>query len=474
MTLKVYNTLTRKMEPFEPQTSKKVSIYVCGPTVYDYSHIGHARTYIAFDVIVRYLKYRGYNVKYVVNITNVEDKIMNRAREVGVDPVELAAKFEKVFFADMTRLGVMKADAYPRVSDHINEIIEMIQTLIRKGFGYVVDGDVYFDVTRFERYGGLSRQSLERIEAGARIEVDERKRNPADFALWKTAKSGEISWDSPWGKGRPGWHIECSAMANKYLGSQFDIHGGGRDLMFPHHENEIAQSEAYSGKSPAVKYWLHTGLLTINGEKMSKSLGNFTSIGDLLSKFDAEALRLYIISAHYRRPVDFREENLKAAEQRLARIYDTVDRLHTRIESAKDGGVKEVDEVFRKQISSAKERFLNAMDSDFDTPRVLAAFYRLVQVGNKALATDASKSVLVEVHDLIMDMAKVFGILGRETKKAELPEEADQLLKEREVARSRKDWKRADEMREKLKGMGIIVEDLPEGTRWRFKEQGAS
>ncbi len=468
--LRVYNTLTRKIEPFEPLADKKVGIYVCGPTVYDYSHIGHARTYIAFDVIVRYLKHTGYNVKYIVNITNVEDKIINRAREMGVNPVELAAKFEKAFFDDMANLGIAKADVYPRVSDHIPEIIEVVQTLIQKGFGYVVNSDVYFDVTKFERYGALSHQSLEKIEAGARVEVDERKRNPADFALWKSAKPGEISWESPWGRGRPGWHIECSTMANKYLGSQFDIHGGGRDLIFPHHENEIAQSESYTGESPVVKYWMHVGLLTINGEKMSKSLGNFVLIKDLLAKADAETVRLYIISAHYRRPVDFREANLETVKQRLIRTRDTVDRLHTRIESAKNDEAKEIDADLAKQALAAKENFINAMNSDFDTPRALAAFYKLIQIGNKALASNAGKPVLTQIHALIMDAAQIFGILEKKTEKTELPEGAAQLLEEREAARKTRDWKRADELREQLHARGVIVEDLPEGTRWRLKE----
>ena len=469
MALKIYNTRTRRVESFKPRKDKKVDIYVCGPTVYDDSHIGHARTYIAFDVVVRYLKYRGYDVKYVVNITNVDDKIINRAREVGANPVELAGKFEKVFFEDMDRLGVLKADFYPRVSEHIDEIVEMVQTLIQKGFAYVVDGDVFFDVGKFKGYGELSRQSLDDVRAGARVEVDEKKRSPADFALWKSVKEGEISWESPWGRGRPGWHIECSAMANKYLGAQFDIHGGGRDLMFPHHENEITQSEAYSGKKPAVKYWLHIGLLTINGEKMSKSLGNFISIGDFLNRFEADVLRLFIISTHYRRPVDFSEEKLKAAKQRLTRVHGTVNNLRAQIESAPKRGGKG-DAEFRKQVKAIREKFIDAMDEDFDTPHALAAFYRLVQLGNKALTADMGKSVLSEILDSIMEMANVFGILGMEKKRVELPEEAERLLRERDEARSRQDWKTADELRERLRGIGIIVEDLPEGTRWRYAE----
>ncbi len=470
--LKVYNTLKRKVEPFKPRKGKDVSIYVCGPTVYDYSHIGHARTYVAFDVIVRYLRHRGYDVKYVVNITNVEDKIINRAREMGINPLELAEKFEKAFFNDMAGLGVIKADLYPRVSDHIPEIIEVIQTLIKKGFGYEVEGDVYFDVNKFKDYGKLSHQSLDSIKAGARVEVDERKRSPADFALWKKAKEGEIFWESPWGRGRPGWHIECSAMSNEYLGAQFEVHGGGRDLIFPHHENEIAQSEAYTGKRPVVKYWLHCGLLTINGEKMSKSLGNIVSIEGLLHRYKADVIRLYMISTHYRRPINFIETDLEGTKQRLARIQGTIENLREKIEASsavkekKTGGMVE----FEKQAKAAKEKFLSAMDDDFNTPRALAAFYRTVQIGNKALVANARKMVLIEVLKLITAMTQVLGIFEKKSETEGLPEEAEKLLKEREVARSRKDWGKADELRKKLRERGIILEDLPEGTKWKYGE----
>lgn len=468
MTIKVFNTLTRRIEPLTSQKEGEIGLYVCGPTVYDYSHIGHARTYIAFDVIVRYLRYKGYGVKYVVNITNVEDKIINRAKEVGMDPVALAKKFEESFFDDMEKLEVVKADVYPRVSDHIDDIIEMVRTLVEKGFGYEVDGDVYFDVSKFKDYGRLSRQSVDGIKAGARVEVDERKRSPADFALWKKAKKGEIYWESPWGKGRPGWHIECSAMANKHLGSQVDIHGGGQDLVFPHHENEVAQSEAYSDKKPAVKCWLHSGLLTINGEKMSKSLGNFVLIKDLLPRYEADVIRLFIISTHYRRPMDFSEADLESSKQRLARVRGTIENIRERLDAAETERKSVNDEELIKQIQMTKEKFIEAMDNDFNTPRALAAFYKLVQIGNKALATNASRSVLSSILDSMMEIAQIFGILRKERKKEELSGEAAKLLKEREAARSQKDWKKADELRARLRSMGIILEDLPEGTRWKY------
>ena len=470
MTINVFNTKTRRIEPLTSQIEGKIGLYVCGPTVYDFSHIGHARTYVAFDVIVRYLRYKGYNVRYVVNITNVEDKIINRARETGMEPVALASEFEKAFYDDMAKLGVAEADVYPRVSDHIDEIIKMVQTLVQKGFGYEVDGDVYFDVSKFKGYGSLSGQSLDNVKAGARVEVDERKRSPADFALWKKAKEDEIYWKSPWGEGRPGWHIECSAMANKHLGSQIDIHGGGQDLIFPHHENEITQSEAYSGKSPAVRCWLHSGLLTINGEKMSKSLGNFISIKDLLLKHEADVIRLFLISTHYRRPIDFTEADLESVKQRLARIRGTIMNLREQLDSSHEVEENISDEEFMKQIQAAKEKFINAMDDDFNTPRALAIFHSLIQIGNKALATNLKRLVLSKVLAMVTEMSQVFGILREDVKKTELPENAKRLLKEREEARNQNDWKKADELRTKLRSMGIILEDLPERTRWSYEK----
>lgn len=475
MAIRIYNTLTRRVESFQPLEKGKVSIYVCGPTVYDYSHIGHARAYIAFDVIVRYLRFRGFNVKYVLNITNVEDKIINRAREEHVDPVTLAHKFETIFFEDMTNLGVLDSDLYPRVSDHINDIIEMVQSLIRKNVGYEVEGNVYFDVVRFPDYGKLSQQSLNGIKSGARVDIDENKRNPADFVLWKKAKEDEISWDSPWGKGRPGWHIECSTMAYQYLGAQFDIHGGGRDLIFPHHENEIAQSEAYTDKKPVVKYWMHVGLLTINGQKMSKSLGNYISIGDLLKRYSADVLRLFVISTHYRRPINFTEKKLESTQQSLTRIRGTVNNLRERIDALSDiEGMNIQGDVIRQQIQTVMTEFMEMMDDDFNTPRALAVFHRLIQIGNKALVDNMNKSVLARIIKSIEDVTGLFGILGEAKTPKPLLREAEALIKEREEARSRKQWIKADELRERLRAMGILVEDFPDGTRWRYAAASSS
>jgi cysteinyl-tRNA synthetase len=471
MALNIYNTMSGKVEPFQTRVKKRVTIYVCGPTVYDYSHIGHAKTYMAFDLITRYLKYKGYAVKYVINITDIDDKIIKRANESGMDSMELAKKFEKVFLDDMRALGIKDADVYPRVSGHLPEIIEIIQTLIKKEFAYVVDGNVYFTVDAIEDYGKLSNQTLATIKSGARIGIDKRKKNPADFALWKNSKEGEPSWRSPWGEGRPGWHIECSAMSTKYLGQQIDIHGGGRDLIFPHHENELTQSEAFSGKKPYASYWVHTGFLTINGEKMSKSLGNFIIIRDLLDKLDPEVFRLFILSTHYRKPVNFTQKTLQHQQQSLQRIYNTLDNLKLQIKNAQELQTPDKREKeLQKQLSKVKDAIINAMDDDFNTPKALAEFHNLIKIGNKAIAATMSKSILTEVLNTIMEIARVFGLLERKREIEVLPEEIQLLIKEREIARKRKDWKKADEIRLKLKSMGVHLEDKPEGTQWKSQE----
>jgi cysteinyl-tRNA synthetase len=471
MPLKLFNTMSGKVEPFTTRVKNQVNIYVCGPTVYDYSHIGHAKTYMAFDLITRYLKYKGYEINYVVNITDIDDKIIKRAKESGMDSMELAKKFTKVFLDDMHALGIKDADVYPTVSGHIPEIIEIIQTLIRKEFAYVVEGDVYFAVSKVEDYGKLSNQTLDTIKSGTRIDVDKRKKNPADFALWKTSKEGEPSWNSPWGKGRPGWHIECSAMSTKYLGQQIDIHGGGRDLIFPHHENELAQSEAYSGKKPFTSYWLHTGFLTINGEKMSKSLGNFITIQDLLDTLDAEVFRLFILSTHYRKPVNFTQKTLQHQKQSLRRIYNTINNLNLQIQNAQEfETLAQNEEVLLQQVSKVKAKIINAMDDDFNTPKALAEFHNLIKSGNKAIAIKMSKATLTEVLKIIMEIAHLFGLFERKREIETLPEAIQSLITEREIARTKKDWKKADAIRLKLKALGIILEDKSDGTQWRYQE----
>nr|MDO8132655.1 cysteine--tRNA ligase [Candidatus Njordarchaeum guaymaensis] len=478
MVLKVYNSLTGELEEFRPFEDKKVRLYVCGLTVYDYAHIGHARTYIAFDIIKRYLKYRGYNVLHVQNITDVDDKIIARASERGVDPFKFASEFARDAQNDLDSLGVERADIYPRVTEHIKDIITLIEKLIKNGHAYQVNGDVYFSVEKFKKYGRLSHQSPSEVLAGARVEVDEKKRNPADFALWKSAKKGELSFKSPWGMGRPGWHIECSTMSMKYLGDGFEIHGGGKDLVFPHHENEIAQSEAATGKEPFVKYWLHTGFLNVSGEKMSKSLGNYVTIKDVLSRWDPDVFRLFVASAHYRSPIDFSEEVLEQSKKNLARIRSAVDDLENQVEKLEKEQQGEThhpargDAGISSEANEIEKRFIEAMDNDFNTPQALVAFQDLAKLGSKALSVgagiDTLRSILVKLRSLagVIGLSKVS---SREVeKKEELPEEASKLINEREEARRNKNWKKADEIRERLGKMGIVIEDTAEGTKWRF------
>ena len=462
--LKVYNTLTRKKEKFVPRKKGKVGMYVCGPTVYDYCHLGHARCYVAFDVIRKYLEYSKYKVKYVQNFTDVDDKIINRARELKENPLELAQKFTDEYIKDMQDgLGVEKADVHPKVSEHIADIIKIVQTLVKKGFAYEVDGDVYYEVSKFKEYGKLSRQALKDIQAGARVGVDKRKKHPEDFALWKKAKAGEISWKSPWGKGRPGWHIECSAMSSKYLGTQFDIHGGGRDLIFPHHENEIAQSEAASGKSPFSKYWIHNGFVTIDKEKMSKSLGNFFTIRDILKKYDPEVVRYFLISTHYRSPIDFSDEHLDGAKASLERLHNTYSLVEGAIPKAGPG-----DKKFADEVKSAKQDFKKAMDDDFNTTVALACVFDFVRKLNKYLADKPDKSTLKKALKFLDEIDLIFGVLKKEDDMDELvPKLLDLMVQIREDARKRKDFEVSDKIRDELLKVGVQLEDQKDGVRWK-------
>ncbi|MFX1521585.1 MAG: cysteine--tRNA ligase [Promethearchaeota archaeon] len=461
MAIMVYNTLGRKVEEFKPISEEDVKIYVCGPTVYDYPHLGHGRTYLAFDMIIRYLKYRGYNVKTIINITNIDDKIIKRAKNNNEDPQELADRFEQIYYEDMDALGIEKADFYPRVSDTIPEIVEFISTLIKKGNAYDSNGDVYFDVSTVEEFGKLSGQKIEEMRSGARIAVREGKRNPYDFALWKASEEGEPYWESPWGRGRPGWHIECSTMSMKYLGPQLDVHSGARDLIFPHHENEIMQSEAYTGKKPFVKYWIHTGFLTIDGEKMSKSLGNFITIRQLLEKYDPEAFRLFVASTHYRNPIDYSEESMNQAEQNLERIYNAKRLLKNAIASSQSTGAKN---GFLEEISKIKQEFLISMDYDFNTAQALAQYFELIKLVYQAINQNTDKQILQTFLDTIDELGGIFGLFQRGRKVKEIPEEIKKLVAAREEARKQKDWKKSDEIRDKIKTMGYIIRDYPDRT----------
>ena len=440
---------------------------MCGPTVYDYCHIGHARTYVSFDVIVRYLEYKGYKVRYVVNITDIDDKIIARSKETNEDALVISKRFEEAFHEDMNAFHVRPADHYPRVSDHVDDIVAIIKALIAKDFAYEADGEVYFDVTKIEDFGKLSHQKIEELQTGARVAVDRKKRSPYDFVLWKRSEEGEPSWSSPWGEGRPGWHMECSAMSMKYLGYQLDIHGGAKDLIFPHHENEIVQSEAYTGQKPFVKYWVHTGFLSIGGQKMSKSLGNFITIRDLLKKHRAESFRLFILSTHYRRPVDFTEEGLIHTEVALRRMYETRDRLKTILSDSNYRPERtEEDGRLLEEVKEAKEKFLMGMDNDFNTSVALAGFHELIGLGNKIADLKPSKKLVKTALSTINELGSIFGLFQKEREMLQISEEARALIEERDKARKQRDWKKADEIRERLRKMGIVLRDSPEGTVW--------
>jgi len=472
--LKVYNTLTREKEDFVPIHGNRVGMYVCGPTVYDYSHIGHARSYVAFDVIRRYLEYKGYTVIYVQNITDVDDKIIKRANELGENPLLLSRRFTQAYFEDMDRLNVRRANIHPKVTEHIPEIIEFIDELIKRGYAYEADGNVYFSVSKAKDYGKLSHQSMDGILAGARVEVDENKRDPRDFALWKKAKKGEIFWESPWGKGRPGWHIECSTMAIKYLGPEIDIHGGGMDLIFPHHECEIAQAESRTGK-PFVKYWIHNGFVTINQEKMSKSLGNFFTIREVLEKYDPETLRFFLLNTHYRSQIDYSDQHLEEAKQSLQKIYNAINKLKTLISDQSRGELKEStseESEFLEYVEKSKQKFMEAMDDDFNTREAMPAIFELSRIVN-SLPTDSklSRKALEKALRVYQEFGEILGLFQQEKVGADLETVAklvEILIDLRNKFRKEKNWEKADYIRDKLKEAGILLEDSKDGTIWKI------
>jgi len=462
--IQIYNTLTRKKEPFVPLQPGKVSMYVCGPTVYNYIHIGNARPAIFFDVVRRYFEYRGYDVTFIQNFTDVDDKLIRKAEEMEITVLEVADRFIQAFEEDTKALGVKKAHVHPRVSDHIEEIIDFIQGLMDKGYAYESSGDVYFRTEKFPEYGKLSHQNIEELQAGARIAVNEQKDNPLDFALWKSAKPGEIYWESPWGKGRPGWHIECSAMSMKYLGESFDIHGGGHDLMFPHHENEIAQSESLTGH-PMAKYWMHNGYINIDNEKMSKSLGNFILVKDIREKITPQVLRFFMLSAHYRHPINFSEDLIEQAKNGLERIQTAISNLRHRqaAATAVTNGENEKQEVYRK-------RFTEAMDNDFNTADALAVVFEWVRESNQYLRNEKVSKQGVQVYlDLLEEMGSVLGLQLEPAEEELVDQEIEALIQERTEARKQRNFQRADEIRDLLLEKGIILEDTPQGIRWRRK-----
>nr|WP_293832592.1 cysteine--tRNA ligase [uncultured Phascolarctobacterium sp.] len=478
MTIKVYNTLTKQKEEFVPITPGKANIYVCGVTPYNHPHVGNARPFVTWDVIRRFLEHEGYDVTHVQNFTDVDDKIINTANKEGVQWFDICNRYIDSYFEVMDKLNVRRAHVYPRVSEHINDIIATVQCLIDNGYGYVVDGDVFYSVEKFKYYGQLSGRNLEDMLAGARVDVDDRKRNPMDFALWKSAKPGEPAWESPWGPGRPGWHIECSTMSMKYLGESFDFHGGGSDLIFPHHENEIAQSEGCTGIHPFVHYWLHNGFITVNEEKMSKSLGNFFMVIDILEHYDPETLRFFIVSTHYRSPLDFSDARLTEAQKSLARLRQAQETLGELSEMMSAGPTAD-SLALRDKVKELREAFMEAMRDDFNTALAISHMFALakeINIYHKAVVDAGIKpdgKLVALLNDVLAEMCSIIGVLEKtaapaaeesgDSKEAELVE---MLIAMRQDARKNKNYALADELRNKLSEIGIVLQDTPQGVKW--------
>lgn len=463
--MKLYNTLTRKKEEFIPLEEGKVKMYVCGPTVYNYIHIGNARPFIMFDTLRRYLQYKGYDVTFVQNFTDVDDKIIKRGHEEGISPEEVANKYIDEYFVDADGLGIKRADVHPRVTDNIQQIIDFVKDLEDKGYAYEVNGDVYFDTKKFEGYGKLSKQNQDELEAGARIEVNDQKKHPMDFVLWKSKKEGEPGWNSPWGEGRPGWHIECSVMSNRYLGESIDIHGGGQDLAFPHHENEIAQSEARSGKTFS-NYWIHNGYININNEKMSKSKGNFFTVRDISKQYDLEIVRFFMLSAHYRNPVNFSDEMLNQAKAGLERLYNAKEKLEFTISNLSESSIKDEEKGLVNELESYKTKFINAMEDDLNTADAVSAIFEL----SKFINTNVNETSSLEFAKMCLDkFNELTGVLNIVNKKNDdiLDKDIEELIQKRTDAKKNRDFKLADDIRQELLDKGIVLEDTRQGTKWK-------
>lgn len=469
MSIQLYNTMTRTKEEFVSIEPGKVKMYVCGPTVYNYIHIGNARPAIVFDTVRRYLEYRGYDVTFVQNITDVDDKLIRVANEEGTTVREVADRYTESYNRDLTSLNVKLPDIQPRVMQTIPEIISFVQGLIEKGFAYESEGDVYFRSGRFNEYGKLSHQPLDDLQAGARIEVSEKKENPIDFALWKSAKEGEITWESPWGLGRPGWHIECSAMALKFLGESIDIHAGGSDLVFPHHENEIAQSECLTGK-PFSRYWMHNAMLNLNNEKMSKSKGNFLLLKDLVAHYGGQLIRFFLLTGHYRSPINFSDDLLEQAANGLDRIKTAYANINHRLETARTEEPNGVADEQKQIIQGLRERFIQEMDDDFNTANAITVLFDTAKEANLYLRyPNVGVEELKAYAALFVELSQVLGLILEEPATDLLDEEIEQLIVERTEARKARNFARADEIRDLLQEKGIILEDTPQGIRWRRK-----
>jgi len=482
-TIRVFNTMSGKKEDFVPLTPGKVNMYVCGITAYDVCHLGHARSAIVFDIIKRYLRYRGFDVTHVRNITDIDDKIIARAAREQSTTEEVAGKYTREYYEDMGLLGVSRADIEPNATEHIDEMIETIRGLIEKGYAYPVDGDVYFEVGKFSGYGKLSKKNTDDLMSGARVDVDTRKKSPLDFALWKASKEGEPWWESPWGRGRPGWHIECTAMSSKYLGESFDIHGGGADLIFPHHENEIAQSEAFTGK-PFVRYWMHNGFITVDKEKMSKSLGNFFTIKEILEKYEPEVVRYFLLTTHYRSPIEFSDLQLNEAELSIDRYYTTVMRISDFLEGSDSAERTGASAELQELTASFKDKFLSAMNDDFNTALALGYIFELIREINRFLDSRPSgrqaKDLVIKSRDLLAETGEALNLFNKtieewyrslmKVKKIAITEnDLDAKIAERQEARKRKDWATADSIRKELAEKGILLEDKKDATAWKVK-----
>ncbi|MGA2239674.1 MAG: cysteine--tRNA ligase [Candidatus Bathyarchaeia archaeon] len=468
MTLRLLNTYTRKLQKFVPLKKNTVRMYTCGPTVWDYAHIGNFRTYVFQDVLRRYLEFKGYRVTQVTNITDVDDRTIHQSKETGVTLNEYTRKYEEAYLADLEALNIERAEHYPRATEHIDEMVALVRKLIRRGFAYEAEGSVYFDISKFKAYGRLSGVRMDELKVGARIDSDKYSKDEArDFALWKgwRPEDGDVFWETAIGKGRPGWHLECSAMSMKYLGSTFDIHSGGEDLIFPHHENEIAQSEAATGKR-FVRFWLHSGMLLVGGRKMAKSSGNFFTLRDLLSKgHEPLAVRYLLMSAHYRAQLNFTEDALTDAEKAVEALRGTHRRINDVEKTSHHSNVQ-----LREVLSREKREFERAMDDDLNTPRALAAIHRAARAVNRGIDQgEVSAKDAAVIHQFFSDLDRVVGILGGGVKTEELPEEAGRLIRERDQARANRDWATADTLRKQLLAMGIVVEDAPGGTVWKRK-----
>lgn len=461
--MKIFNTMTRRKEEFVPLDKNEVKIYACGPTVYNYIHIGNARPLCVFDVLRRYLEYRGYNVRFVQNFTDVDDKIIKRANEEGLSFEEVSKKYIKEFWTDAHGLNFKDATVHPKATENIDEIINIIKTLEEKGYAYAVDGDVYYRTLKFKDYGKLSHQPIEDLQSGARIAIGEKKENPLDFALWKAAKEGEPYWDSPWGKGRPGWHIECSAMNKRYLGDSIDIHCGGKDLVFPHHENEIAQSEA-ANDAPFAKYWMHNGYINVDNVKMSKSLGNFKTVREIANVYGYEVIRYFLISSHYRSPINYSIDIIEQCQSALDRLYTCRESLDFAIKNAKSD-INDDEEIL-KLIASAKDEFIKAMDDDLNTADGIAAVFNLVStINTEIINKEVSLNVCKKAAEMFDELTGVLGLLYNR-KSNDIDDDIEKLIEQRQTARANKDWATADKIRDELKAKGIILKDTPQGVTW--------